>query len=434
MLKFLCHKRGRCITFVPYLRIMRNSRPAALGFIFVTLLIDVTGFGIIIPVVPDLIRELIHGNLSQASTYGGWLMFAYAAMQFLFAPVLGNLSDRFGRRPVLLFSLFGFGADYLFTAFAPTIAWLFVGRLVAGITGASMTTAMAYIADISPPEKRSQNFGLVGAAFGLGFIIGPVIGGLLGTFGSRAPFFVAAGLTFLNWIYGYFVLPESLPKENRRPFEWKRANPIGSLLQIKKYPALTGLIGSFVLIYIAAHALQSTWAYYSMEKFNWHKKEVGISLGVVGAMVAFVQGVLIKKTIPALGQAKSVYTGLLLYSVGMLLFALATQGWMMYAFTIVYCLGGIAGPALQGIMSNQVPATEQGELQGALTSLVSITTIIGPLMMTGLFSYFTSNSAPIRLPGAPFFAGALLTLISAWLAYRYLHSKKVVKVQQESSG
>jgi MFS transporter, DHA1 family, tetracycline resistance protein len=404
---------------------MRNSKPAALGFIFITLLIDVTGFGLIIPVVPDLITELIHGDLSLASTYGGWLMGAYAVMQFLFAPVLGNLSDRYGRRPVLLFSLFGFGVDYVFTAFAPSIAWLFVGRIVAGITGASLTTAMAYIADVSPPEKRAQNFGLVGAAFGLGFIIGPVIGGLLGTFGSRTPFFVAAGLTFLNWIYGYFILPESLSKENRRPFEWKRANPVGSLMQIKKYPALIGLIGSFVLIYLAAHAVQSTWTYYNMEKFGWHKKEVGISLGVVGAMVALVQGILIKKTIPVLGQAKSVFTGLVLYSIGMLLFGLATQGWMMYAFTVVYCLGGIAGPALQGIMSGQVPPTEQGELQGTLNSFISITTIIGPLMMTNLFAYFTNKNAPIRFPGAPFIAGAVLTLISAWMAYRYLHSKHI---------
>jgi MFS transporter, DHA1 family, tetracycline resistance protein len=413
---------------------MGNSRQAALGFIFVTLLIDVTGFGIIIPVVPDLISELINGNLSQASTYGGWLMVVYAAMQFLFAPVLGNLSDRYGRRPVLLFSLFGFGVDYLFTAFAPNITWLFIGRFFAGITGASMTTAMAYIADVSPPEKRAQNFGLVGAAFGLGFIIGPVIGGLLGTFGSRAPFFVAAGLTFLNWIYGYFILPESLSKENRRPFQWKRANPVGSLMQIKKYPALTGLIGSLVFIYLAAHAVQSTWSYYGMEKFGWHKKEVGISLGVVGAMVALVQVFLIKRAIPALGQSRCVYVGLLLYSVGMLLFGLATQGWMMYAFTVIYCLGGIAGPALQGIMSSQVPPNEQGELQGTLNSMISLTTIVGPLLMTNLFAFFTAKNAPMHLPGAPFYAGAILTLLSAYLAYRYLHSKKVHTLKHESPG
>jgi MFS transporter, DHA1 family, tetracycline resistance protein len=413
---------------------MGQSRPAALGFIFVTLLIDVIGFGIIIPVVPDLITELIHGDLSQASKYGGWLMVSYAVMQFLFAPVLGNLSDRYGRRKVLLFSLFGFGADYLFTAFAPNIFWLFVGRTVAGITGASMTTAMAYIADITPPEKRAQNFGLVGAAFGLGFIIGPIIGGLLGTLGTRTPFFVAAGFTFLNWLYGYFILPESLPKERRRPFEWKRANPVGSLMQIKKYPALAGLIGSMVLIYLAAHAVQSTWTYYNMEKFGWHKKEVGISLGILGGMVAFVQGVLIKRIIPKLGQEKSIYTGLLIYSVGMLLFGLATQGWMMYAFTVFYCLGGIAGPAIQGTMSSQVLPTEQGELQGTLNSLISLTTIVGPLMMTNLFAWFTSKAAPIRLPGAPFFAGALFCLLSAWLAYRYLHSKKVPILKHESPG
>jgi DHA1 family tetracycline resistance protein-like MFS transporter len=413
---------------------MGNARPAALGFIFVTLLIDVIGFGIIIPVVPDLITELIHGNLSQASTYGGWLMVAYAIMQFLFAPVLGNLSDRYGRRSVLLFSLFGFGVDYLFTAFAPNIWWLFIGRTVAGITGASMTTAMAYIADVTPPEKRAQSFGLVGAAFGLGFIIGPVIGGLLGTFGARTPFFVAAGLTFLNWIYGYFILPESLPKERRRPFEWKRANPVGSLMQIKKYPALAGLISSLVFIYLAAHAVQSTWTYYNMEKFGWHKKEVGISLGVLGAMVAIVQGLLIKRIIPKLGQARSVYTGLVIYSVGMLLFGLATQGWMMYAITVLYCFGGIAGPAIQGIMSSQVPPTEQGELQGTLNSLISITTIIGPLLMTNIFYWFTKKNAPVQFPGAPFVAGAVLCLLSAWMAYRFLHSHKVHNLKHESPG
>jgi MFS transporter, DHA1 family, tetracycline resistance protein len=403
---------------------MKPNRQAALGFIFVTLLIDVIGFGIIIPVVPKLITGLIHGDLSQASKYGGWLMFVFAIMQFLFSPVLGNLSDRYGRRPVLLFSLFGFGVDYLFTAYAPTIGWLFVGRIVAGITGASFTTAVAYIADISTPEKKAQNFGIIGAAFGLGFIIGPIIGGLLGHFGPRVPFFAAAGLTFINWVYGYFILPESLDQEHRRPFEWKRANPVGSLLQIKKYPAIGGLVASFILIYIAAHAVQSTWSYYSMEKFNWHEKEVGISLGVVGAMIALVQGVLIRKTLPLLGKEKSVYIGLLLYGVGLVLFGMATQGWMMYAFTVVYCLGGIAGPALQGIISNQVPANEQGELQGGLTSLISVTTIIGPLLMTNLFAYFTRKNAPVHLPGAPFYAGAVFMLVSAWLAYRSLHSHK----------
>jgi len=228
---------------------MAEQRKAALGFIFVTLLLDVIGFGIIIPVFPKLISELIHGDLSEASVYSGWLMFAFSTAQFMFSPVLGNLSDRFGRRPVLLISLFGFGLDYLFLVFAPNIAWLFVGRIIAGITGASITTATAYIADITPPEKRAQNFGLVGAAFGLSFIIGPVIGGVLGQYGSRVPFYAAAALTFLNWLYGFFILPESLPAENRRPFNWKRANPVGSLLQLKKIPRCGGL-GKFTGFYL----------------------------------------------------------------------------------------------------------------------------------------------------------------------------------------
>jgi MFS transporter, DHA1 family, tetracycline resistance protein len=403
---------------------MRSNKQAALGFIFVTILIDVIGFGIIIPVVPKLIMELGHTDISNASRWGGWLTFAYAAMQFLCAPLLGNLSDRYGRRPILLFSLFGFGIDYLLTGFAPTLTWLFIGRAIAGMTGASFTTATAYIADISTPEKRAQNFGLVGAAFGMGFIIGPVSGGLLGSFGPRVPFFVAAGLTLLNWLYGFFILPESLPKENRRQFQWARANPLGSLKQFQKYPAIGGLILSFGLVYLASHAVQSAWGFYTIEKFNWKESDIGISLGVVGVCVGLVQGLLIRKTIPALGQERSVYIGLLLYAAGMILFAVASQGWMMYAFTAIYCLGGLCGPALQGIISNHVPADEQGELQGGLTSVISLTAIIGPLMMTQLFSYFTSKKAPVQYPGAPFIAGAILMMASALFAYRTLYSEK----------
>lgn len=397
-----------------------SKRTPAIGFIFITLLIDVTGFGIIIPVIPALLKDLIGGDLSQAAVYGGWLLFAYAIVQFFFSPVIGNLSDQYGRRPILLFSLLGFGIDYVLTAFAPTIAWLFVGRILAGITGASMTTATAYIADVSPPEKRAQNFGLVGAAFGFGFIIGPVIGGLLGQFGPRAPFIAAAVLAFLNVLYGYFILPESLAPENRRKFEWKRANPVGSLVQIRKYPVIVGLVGSLVLLYIAAHATQSTWSYFTMERFGWNEAWVGISLGAVGIMVAIVQGGLIRIINPWLGQKRSVYVGLILYAIGFTLFAFATKGWMMFAFLVPYCLGGIAGPALQGIISGQVPANEQGELQGALTSLVSLTSIIGPPLMTNLFAYFTGNKAPFYFPGAAFFAAALLTIVSVLLAMRSL--------------
>jgi DHA1 family tetracycline resistance protein-like MFS transporter len=406
---------------------MAGKRNAALGFIFITLLIDVTGFGIIIPVMPDLIRELIGGTLSQASVYQGWLMFSFAIMQFVFSSVLGNLSDRYGRRPVLLFALFGFGLDYLVLAFAPSIGWLFVGRILAGITGASFTTATAYIADISTPENRAQNFGMVGAAFGLGFIIGPAMGGVLGQYGSRIPFFVAAGLALLNGLYGFFVLPESLKPENRRKFDWKRANPIGSLVNLGRYPVILGLVGSYICISIAGHAAQSTWTYFTMEKFHWNKAWVGYSLAFVGFMVALVQGGLIRVINPKLGPKRSVYFGLALYALGFVLFAFASKGWMMFAFLVPYCLGGIAGPALQGIMSGQVPANEQGELQGALTSLMSLTSIIGPLLMTNLFSYFTQEGTPVYFPGAPFLMGAVLTVISVFLAMRslstYIHSK-----------
>lgn len=401
-----------------------QNRKAAIGFIFITLLIDVTGLGLIIPVMPKLIEDLLQtSDISKASQYGGWLTFAYAFVQFLFAPVLGNLSDKYGRRPVLLFSLLGFGIDYLFLSFAPTIGWLFIGRVIAGITGASFTTASAYIADISTPENRAQNFGMIGAAFGLGFILGPMIGGLLGELGARVPFFVAAGLALLNCAYGYFVLPESLSKENRRNFEWRRANPVGSLLQLKKYPAVAGLIISMILIYIAGHAVQSNWSFFNIERFGWSPKMIGVSLGIVGLLVGGVQGGLVRVINPRIGNEKSVYVGLGLYALGLLLFAFATEGWMMFVFLIPYCLGGIAGPALQSIISGHVPPNEQGELQGALTSLMSATSIIGPPLMTNLFAYFTHKEAPVYFPGAAFFLGALLMIASTYYAYKALHTK-----------
>lgn len=394
---------------------MSRKNPA-LGFIFVTLLIDIIGLGIIIPVLPSLIQELTGGTLSDASRYGGWMLFAYSFMQFICAPIIGGLSDRYGRRPVLLASLFGFGVDYIFLALAPTLGWLFLGRIIAGIMGASFTTASAYIADISTPEKRAQNFGIIGAAFGLGFIIGPMAGGLLEPLGSRVPFMVSAGLSLLNWLYGFFILPESLKPENRRKFEWRRANPISSLLNLKRYPVILGLVTSLILVYISAHAVQSNWAYYTMEKLKWTPTMVGISLAVVGFVFAVVQGGLIRIIIPRLGQQRSVYVGLGMSAMGYVLFALATKTWMMFAFTVVYCLGGIAGPALQGIISTQVPANEQGELQGALTSLMSITSIVGPPLMTNTFAYFTDSSAPYYLPGAPMLLGAVLTITSSLLA------------------
>jgi MFS transporter, DHA1 family, tetracycline resistance protein len=406
---------------------MPVARPAAIRFIFFTLLIDVTGLGLIIPVMPKLIESLIHGDISAASQWGGLLSFSYAIMQFLFAPVIGSLSDKYGRRPVLLLSLLGFGIDYMFLALAPTIGWLFLGRVIAGITGASFTTASAYIADISTPENRAKNFGMIGAAFGLGFIIGPVTGGMLGSFGPRIPFVVAACLSLLNALYGYFVLPESLSKENRRPFHWRRANPLGAFRQLKKYPSITALIASLVLVYIAAHAIQSNWTFFTVKKFGWSEKMIGLSLGMFGLMIAIVQAGLIRIVNPKLGNERSVYVGLALYSVGMLLYAFAGQSWMMFAIMVPYCLGGIAGPALQSIISGHVPANEQGELQGILTSLMSLTSIVGPLVMTNLFAYYTRPSSSFQFPGAPFLLGAILLMLSSFLAYNTLkHEKQVL--------
>lgn len=401
-----------------------NQKSAAVGFIFITLLIDITGWGIVIPVVPKLIEELINADISEAAKYGGWLSFLYAFMQFVFAPILGNLSDKYGRRPVILISLLGFSINFFIQAWAPTIFWLFVGRIFSGVTGASITTASAYIADISDDSNRSKNFGMVGAAFGLGFIIGPVIGGLLGQFGPRVPFIAAGILCLINFIYGTFILPESLEKKNRREFSWKRANPIGSLFQIKKHPEILNLMIAWFLVYIAGHAVQTNWAYFTMYRFSWDEKTVGISLGVMGAMTAFVQGYLIRKVHPKIGNEKSILYGIMFYSLGMLFFAFAGQPWMMYAILAVYCLGGIAGPALQSLISSKVPANEQGDLQGVLTSVVSLTSIIGPVLMTNVFYYFTHDQAPFQFPGAPFFLGFILMAMSAYFVYYVFHKKK----------
>ncbi|MEY4918986.1 MAG: hypothetical protein RLZZ431_168 [Bacteroidota bacterium] len=402
---------------------MANPKKAAVGFIFITVLIDIIGFGIIIPVLPQLLQQLMHvtdrTDISAISKPAIFLTLIYGLMQFIFAPILGSLSDRYGRRPVLLFSLLGFGLDYIFLAFAPSIGWLFLGRMISGITGASITTASAYMADISNEKNRAQNFGMIGAAFGLGFIIGPMLGGLLGELGTRIPFLVAAGLALVNALYGYFVLPESLDMEHRRAFDLKRANPIGSLKNLNKYPAVFGLIIALLFIYVAAHSVQSNWSFANINKFGWTPKTIGISLAVVGVLISLVQGLLIRVVNPKLGNEKSVYIGIALYALGLTLFAFATQGWMMFLFLVPYCLGGISGPALQAIISLHVPKNEQGELQGSLTGLQSLTTIIGPPMMIGLTSYFSIKNDPnhIYFPGAAFLLGALFMLLSAIIAY-----------------
>lgn len=396
----------------------KSKKQAAIGFIFITMLIDITGWGIIIPVIPKLIKELINGDISEAAKIGGWLTFAYSITQFVFAPLIGSLSDKYGRRPIILISLLGFSLDYLFLSVAPTIEWLFVGRIIAGVTGASITTASAYIADVSTPENRAKNFGLIGAAFGLGFIIGPVMGGLLGQYGSRVPFYAAAVLCMINFLYGYFVLPESLTAENRRAFNWKRANPVGALLSLKKHPKLIGLISSIFILYVASHAVQSNWSFYTIFRFGWDEKMVGISLGIVGLLVGIVQGGLIRVINPVLGNEKSIYVGMALYTFAMFLFAFASESWMMFVFLIPYCLGGIAGPALQAVVSAEVPANEQGEIQGTLTSLMSASSIIGPPLMSTIFYFFTHKEAPFQFPGAPFILGGILMFVATLVSFQ----------------
>jgi DHA1 family tetracycline resistance protein-like MFS transporter len=315
-----------------------------------------------------------------------------------------------------LFSLFGFGLDYILLGFAPNLTWLFIGRIISGITGASFTTASAYIADISKPEDRSKNFGMIGAAFGLGFIVGPAIGGLLASYGTRVPFFAAAALTLANWLYGYFILPESLKPENRRPFEWKRANPIGTLASLGKYPLILGLLIAYFCLSVGGQVHPSTWTFYTIKEFGWTPKEVGYSLAFIGLMVAFVQGYLTRKINPKIGDKRSVTIGLLLFSFGFILFAFATKAWMMYAFMIPYALGGIAGPSLQSLISQEVGPSHQGELQGGLTSLQSISTIVGPLIATNLFSYYTAKTTSVQFPGAAFLMGSILCFIAFWAA------------------
>ena len=397
----------------------KPKRHAALGFIFVTVFIDVLGLGVIIPVLPKLLETLGHVDISTATQLSGYLTFTYALMQFIFSSVLGNLSDSYGRRPVLLTSLVGFGIDYAFMAFAPSVIWLFVGRAIAGIAGASTTTATAYIADVSTGDNRAANFGLIGAATGLGFIVGIALGGYLGAVGLKIPFLAAAGLALLNAMYGYFVLPESLAPENRRPFSWKRANPIAALKKLGMYPAIAGLVSAFTLVYIASKAVETVLAFYLIEKFKWTMSSIS-SLGIfIGVLLIGIQGGLIRIVIPKLGQQRSIVAGLLFYAIGLVLIAFASKGWMMYLFMVPYCLGGISGPALQGLITSKVAANEQGELQGSLNSLLSVTTIIGPLLMTSLFAHFTNPKASsIYFPGAPYLLGAILMLISTIIAVR----------------
>lgn len=399
-----------------------RKKQAALGFIFITVLIDIIGIGLIIPIVPELIIELTDRTVSEAAWIGGLLTATYAVMQFIFAPILGGLSDKLGRRPVLLIALLGLGLDYLVIVFAPTLAWLFIARMISGICGSSITVANAYIADISNQEDRAKNFGMIGAAFGLGFIIGPAIGGFLGEIGTRIPFLAAAILSLLNWLYGFFVIPESLSEEDRRSFDWKRANPLGTLKSIFKYRMLIGLILCLFLVYIASFSVQGNWAFYTAEKFEWSPQDIGFSLTFVGIMVALVQGLLLGPIIKKIGEEKAVYAGLFFNLVGLISFAFATESWMAYAIIVPYAFSGLTGPSMQSIMTSQIPKNAQGELQGGLTNVLMITAVIGPPLMTGIFTYYTNPENAIYFPGAPFILASLLAIIGFGFAFNSLRN------------
>ncbi|WP_373518191.1 TCR/Tet family MFS transporter [Pricia sp.] len=404
------------------------SKKTALLFIFITILVDVIGIGIILPIIPDLIMELTGEGTHTAVIYGMWLTTAFAGMQFLFSPVLGEISDQYGRRPILLMALLGLSIDYLIHAWAPSIAWLFLGRFLAGITGASFTVASAYIADVSTKENKAKNFGLIGAAFGLGFIIGPGIGGFFGEIDIRLPFYIAAGLTFANFLFGWIFVPESLSPENRRPFDVKKMIPGVSLAGLRNYKGVLLLILAFFLANLAGQALPSTWSYYGIERYNWSPKEIGVSLMVVGLLVAIVQGFLVGVVVKKFGKRNAIIFGFLFWTIGMFLFSLATEPWMLYAFLIPYALGGIAGPTVQGVISNQVSEKEQGNLQGAITSLLSITAILGQLVFSPVFYFFIHPEGSIYFPGAPYTLAALFLMIAFLFA---LLAMKRMNLQDE---
>jgi DHA1 family tetracycline resistance protein-like MFS transporter len=387
----------------------RQPGKHALVFVAITVLLDVIGFGLILPVLPALLVELTGETVSQAAIRGGWLAFVYAIMQFLCAPVLGNLSDRYGRRPVLLFAVGALGVDYVIMGFAPTFGWLFLGRAIAGIAGASFTPAYAYAADISPPERRAQNFGMISAAFGVGFVVGPALGGLLGGLGPRAPFFAAATLSLTNFVYGYLVLPESLAAGKRRAFAWTRANPLGTLAHMRKHPVVLGLLGALFLWMVGHQVMPSTWAYYTKFRFGWSEATIGASLALAGLVMATSQASLLRLLVPRIGERRAALTGITIAGVGYLGYATATAGWMMFAWLGTWFFGAMVMPSTNALMSHRVAADAQGELQGAVASLFSLSSIVGPPLMTQLFGRFAAPTARLHLPGAAFLAAALLT-------------------------
>jgi DHA1 family tetracycline resistance protein-like MFS transporter len=392
---------------------------ARIAIVLGVVYVDMLGIGLAFPILPRLIQHFEHGDVARASWMFGLIAAAYALMQFLFAPVLGGLSDRFGRRPIILVALFGMGINYLAMAVAPSLAWLIAGRLIAGAMGATFSTANAYLADITPPEKRAQSFGLIGAAFGFGFITGPALGGYLGDIDLRYPFFFASALSFANLALGCFVLPESLAPENRRAFSFSRANPIGALGEIGRYRGILGLMAIFVLATFANRVAETTWVLFTAYRFGWNGTEIGISLAMVGVMFVVGQGGLVRVVVPWLGERRAILMGLSVSVIGLAAYGVVPQGWMIYPVMAFGVFGWtVAQPAVMGLMSRAIPPDEQGLLQGAVASANSLTSVLAPPVWTGVFAYFVSPAAPMIVPGAAFFAAAAVFACALALTVR----------------
>ncbi len=401
------------------------ARGAAVAFIFVTILLDMLALGLIMPILPKLVESFVDNNTAQAARIFGVFGTAWALMQFVFSPILGSLSDRFGRRPVVLLSNFGLGLDYVLMALAPSLIWLFVGRVISGITSASISTAFAYITDITPAERRAAVFGKVGAAFGAGFIIGPAVGGLLGDVDPRLPFWVAAGLSFANTMYGLLILPESLPRERRAPFRWKNANPIGALHLLRSDRILTGLSVSNFFAQLAHAVLPSVFVLYATYRYGWDSKTVGVTLAMVGVCTMLVQGAGIGPIVRVFGERRALLLGLLFGAAGFFIFAIAPTGPLSWLGIPVMSLWGISGAAIQALMTKRVAPDQQGQLQGANSSVQSISQLLGPFLFTLTFAYFIGARAPLHLPGAPFYLASALVLLALVVAAGTLSGAKL---------
>jgi DHA1 family tetracycline resistance protein-like MFS transporter len=391
-----------------------GPRRAAVVFIFITVVLDILALGIIIPVLPALVEDFMGGDTARAATMFGLFGTVWALMQFVFAPILGSISDRFGRRPVILISCVGLGLDYFLMAVAPSLGWLLLGRILSGVTAASFATAGAYIADVTPVEKRAAGFGMIGAAFGVGFVLGPAIGGVLGATDPRLPFWVAGGLALLNAAYGYFVLPESLPPDKRKPFSWRRANPVGSLQLLRRHPGLGGLASVYVLYHLAHHVLASVFVLYVGYRYGWDARDTGLTLAAVGVMSIIVQGGLVRPLVARFGERRTLLTGLAGGIAGYATFGLAGSGAVFWLGLPVFGLMGLFNPSVQGLMTRRVSMSDQGQLQGINASFMGLTGIVGPGLFTWTFALFIGPLAGRHLPGAAFLLAAVL-LVVAWL-------------------